>query len=195
MAIVRFATVCDKCGARSIEYSHYPICRDCGDDVCSACDVPSARVTQDDWRSQDRTTCCDCFQSRRVRTLLHILLVWMAAGAIILLGATTAHCQERTPAHPTIGKAAVWTFAIGETADIVTTAIALQHPTLREGNPLYKPAPILLKSAATAGLAYALYRAGRKQPRLVRYALYAFGLTAGTAAIFNVRTLRHEQRR
>lgn len=37
--IVRFASICDKCEARSQEYSSWPRCRECDEDTCSACEV------------------------------------------------------------------------------------------------------------------------------------------------------------
>jgi hypothetical protein len=43
MTKVRFATTCDSCGKRSEEYFSWPACRECGDDICSECDVPNCR--------------------------------------------------------------------------------------------------------------------------------------------------------
>jgi len=37
MSIVRFATLCDRCGSRSEEYTAWAICRECSDDVCPNC--------------------------------------------------------------------------------------------------------------------------------------------------------------
>ncbi len=35
--MVRFATTCDACGARSEEYTAWPSCEDCQEDICPAC--------------------------------------------------------------------------------------------------------------------------------------------------------------
>lgn len=37
MTMVRFATVCDRCEKRSQEYSSWPSCRECLDDICPDC--------------------------------------------------------------------------------------------------------------------------------------------------------------
>lgn len=42
MSLVRFAAICDHCTARSIEYSRWWICSDCGADTCDACAVPGS---------------------------------------------------------------------------------------------------------------------------------------------------------
>jgi NMD protein affecting ribosome stability and mRNA decay len=56
MSTVRFAMLCDKCGRRSEEYGSWPSCADCGEDVCTDCDVPAAR-TEDE---ANRTICREC---------------------------------------------------------------------------------------------------------------------------------------
>lgn len=40
MSVVRFAQICDKCGARSVEYGGWFTCRECMEDVCPACAAP-----------------------------------------------------------------------------------------------------------------------------------------------------------
>lgn len=37
MSMVMFATICDPCGKRSEEYSAFPSCRTCMEDVCPDC--------------------------------------------------------------------------------------------------------------------------------------------------------------
>jgi hypothetical protein len=37
--MVRFATKCDRCGARSEEYTAWPHCEFCGEDLCLACEA------------------------------------------------------------------------------------------------------------------------------------------------------------
>lgn len=37
MTMVRFATICDRCGARSEEYTAFAMCRECLDDICPNC--------------------------------------------------------------------------------------------------------------------------------------------------------------
>jgi hypothetical protein len=39
MSMVRFAMLCDRCGARSEEYVPWPSCQLCMDDVCHHCIV------------------------------------------------------------------------------------------------------------------------------------------------------------
>jgi hypothetical protein len=60
MSMVRFATLCDKCGKRSEEYTAWPTCKDCGDDVCTECDIDSER-TEDE---RNATLCPDCRMAR-----------------------------------------------------------------------------------------------------------------------------------
>jgi hypothetical protein len=56
MSMVRFATKCDKCGRRSEEYTSWPSCKDCGEDICPDCDIDSER-TEDE---SNKTLCLDC---------------------------------------------------------------------------------------------------------------------------------------
>lgn len=37
MSTVRFASICDKCGAKSEEYSCFPSCNECLEDTCWEC--------------------------------------------------------------------------------------------------------------------------------------------------------------
>lgn len=60
MSMVRFATLCDKCKARSAEYESWPTCKDCGEDVCPNCDIASER-TEDE---RHKTLCLDCREAR-----------------------------------------------------------------------------------------------------------------------------------
>jgi hypothetical protein len=45
--IVRFASVCDACQARSPEYTAWASCRECGADVCPACAAPGTLIEAD----------------------------------------------------------------------------------------------------------------------------------------------------
>jgi hypothetical protein len=56
MAIVRFATLCDKCGRRSEEYTAWPSCRECLEDVCPNCYVTGS-ASEDE---NNRATCKSC---------------------------------------------------------------------------------------------------------------------------------------
>ena len=47
MSTVRFATLCDACGARSQEYGAWPTCRECGCDICPLCAVPGSKTDAD----------------------------------------------------------------------------------------------------------------------------------------------------
>jgi hypothetical protein len=48
--MVRFATLCDRCKARSDEYTSWPHCRECGEDRCPGCYVPGT-LREDDGRN------------------------------------------------------------------------------------------------------------------------------------------------
>ena len=54
--MVRFATLCDKCKRRSEEYTAWPHCAECLQDICSNCDIASKR-TEDE---RNATLCLDC---------------------------------------------------------------------------------------------------------------------------------------
>jgi hypothetical protein len=61
MALVRFATTCDKPHGsdpqpRSTEYESWPECRECGCHVCPACECPNERSDDE----TNKTLCCDC---------------------------------------------------------------------------------------------------------------------------------------
>jgi hypothetical protein len=60
MSMVKFASLCDKCQRRSGEYMGWPRCKDCGEDVCPDCDIPSER-TEDE---TDKTLCRECADAR-----------------------------------------------------------------------------------------------------------------------------------
>lgn len=61
MSMVRFATLCDKCKWKSEEYTSWPSCKDCLEDICPYCDIPEART--EDERGQ--TLCKECSEERR----------------------------------------------------------------------------------------------------------------------------------
>lgn len=54
--LVRFATLCDHCGKRSAEYAHFAVCRECLEDICPDCDVPSERSEDE----TNKTLCRKC---------------------------------------------------------------------------------------------------------------------------------------
>ena len=54
MSLHRFHTACDRCRQPSEEYSAWPSCRDCGDDICPDCRAPRSLVTGD---GDGRDTC------------------------------------------------------------------------------------------------------------------------------------------
>lgn len=54
MSVVRFATLCDTCGARSAEYTSWPACDDCLADTCPACQEPGS------YRETDGATAESC---------------------------------------------------------------------------------------------------------------------------------------
>jgi len=56
MSLVKFATVCDKCGKRSEEYQAWPSCWDCYEDICPSCQVPGSH-TEDE---RNETWCKEC---------------------------------------------------------------------------------------------------------------------------------------
>ena len=60
-----FATICDRCGRRSEEYSAWPTCIECLDDICPNCDVAAER-TEDE---RNRTCCRVCHAEIRALNL------------------------------------------------------------------------------------------------------------------------------
>lgn len=57
MSIIRYATLCDRCGeVKSDEYTAWPTCRECSDDVCPNC---AAEAADDE---TNRTICKLCAQ-------------------------------------------------------------------------------------------------------------------------------------
>ncbi len=56
MSMVRFASLCDKCGVRSEEYSAFPMCRECDDHTCPNCEAPEMR---DDERGTTECIACN----------------------------------------------------------------------------------------------------------------------------------------
>jgi hypothetical protein len=54
--MVMFATLCDRCRARSGEYESWPTCKDCGEHICPECDIETER-TEDE---ADKTLCVEC---------------------------------------------------------------------------------------------------------------------------------------
>jgi len=61
MSMVRFATKCDfpGCAARSEEYTHFPHCSECGNDVCSR-----HRVEETVDPETNRCLCNECRDER-----------------------------------------------------------------------------------------------------------------------------------
>lgn len=55
MSMVRFATLCDRCGRRSPEYEAWPCCRECFQDVCPLHLVPETFDAE-----SNRAICTDC---------------------------------------------------------------------------------------------------------------------------------------
>jgi len=55
MSMVRFAMLCDQCGARSEEYGAWYTCTDCVEDVCTACIVTGS---EDDETGKAQCKCC-----------------------------------------------------------------------------------------------------------------------------------------
>jgi hypothetical protein len=56
VSIVRFATLCDLCKARSEEYTSWPTCQECERYVCKACQVPGSD-TEDE---RNQALCKEC---------------------------------------------------------------------------------------------------------------------------------------
>lgn len=58
MSMVMYATLCDRCGARSPEYTSWPACPgDCMEDICPRCMGENA---QEDEHYRWRKPCADC---------------------------------------------------------------------------------------------------------------------------------------
>ncbi len=52
--IVRYASLCDICGKRSEEYTHWPNCRECDRDICPGCVLPgSVQEVDRDWEGEE----------------------------------------------------------------------------------------------------------------------------------------------
>lgn len=66
MSLVRFATTCDKCGERSQEYTTWPDCVECGDDLCPKCQVPGS-LKEGDGERPDKAMCNECAVELAVR--------------------------------------------------------------------------------------------------------------------------------
>lgn len=59
MAMVRFATTCDRCQQRSEEYASWPTCRECQDDICPSCTAAYTLETGDG-EGPDTVICSTC---------------------------------------------------------------------------------------------------------------------------------------
>lgn len=57
--MVRFATTCDRCTARSEEYTAWPSCRECLDDICDAC-AQAGTLHEGDGEGPDTVLCAAC---------------------------------------------------------------------------------------------------------------------------------------
>lgn len=55
MSIEMFCNRCDRCEEKSERYTHWPTCRECGDDICFDCDMQSQRDEE-----TRRTLCREC---------------------------------------------------------------------------------------------------------------------------------------
>ena len=62
--IVRFATLCDQCGKRSDEYTAFPSCVECMEDVCEQC------ATHHDNADVDHPETALCHKCRALRETL-----------------------------------------------------------------------------------------------------------------------------
>jgi hypothetical protein len=60
MSMVRFAMLCDRCGARSEEYTPWTTCKDCTEDICPNCDVESHRTDDE----ANKTLCRNCHREQ-----------------------------------------------------------------------------------------------------------------------------------
>jgi hypothetical protein len=60
--MVRFATTCDFCLARSREYEAWPRCAECFRHACPGCDIPKRR-TDADLGKPEETLCRECAAS------------------------------------------------------------------------------------------------------------------------------------
>lgn len=59
MTLVRFACICDRCKKRSEEYTAWPSCRECLDDICEDCLVTGTK-TDADVDQPETCLCADC---------------------------------------------------------------------------------------------------------------------------------------
>ncbi len=59
--MVRFATTCDHCQARSEEYTAWPSCRECMEDTCYTCAAQGTLIEAD--LDQPETVLCQSCQA------------------------------------------------------------------------------------------------------------------------------------
>lgn len=57
--MVRFATTCDRCEARSEEYTAWPSCRECLADICYDC-AEHGSLLEADLDQPEKVTCRQC---------------------------------------------------------------------------------------------------------------------------------------
>lgn len=62
MTMVRFATTCDRCTARSREYTAWPHCRECLEDICLTCMWPGTLI-ETDGESPETVLCRACVET------------------------------------------------------------------------------------------------------------------------------------
>lgn len=63
--MVRFASTCDRCQARSDEYTAWPHCTACMDDICYGCAVPGT-LTEADLECPETVLCRACQEAEAV---------------------------------------------------------------------------------------------------------------------------------
>ena len=88
MSVVRFATVCDCCGARSEEYTSWPTCDLCGEDVCPKCSI---NPSEDE---RNLATCCRCLALTTPCRCQVLTALEELVRQIDLSGATDNHGHE-----------------------------------------------------------------------------------------------------
>lgn len=61
MSMVRFANLCDcrDCGARSEEYQMWPVCRECGQDICPT-HMAQGSFHEGDGETRSSVVCIEC---------------------------------------------------------------------------------------------------------------------------------------
>jgi hypothetical protein len=119
---------------------------------------------------------------------LRAALIFVLAGAVVLILASQVECQERPGM-----KVALAAMAIGQGLDTASTLHALSRGAV-EANPIYGARPSAAKLIAgklpMIGVGYLLTKIAPRHPKLARGLAYTIGGVGAGLAIHNARQAR-----